>query len=115
MSARRSLGILSPILLPLSAQGLAALRDGVNTLIDAINSSLFGNLVYANDVLTVSFPAANTDLVLPHFLGRVPQGIVVLSVNVDGAVVRPVTAKWTVNTVTLRSSAIATEVRLVVV
>jgi len=115
MKDRRSLGTLSPVFLPITPGGLALLRDSVNTIIESINLSLFGNIVYGNDAMTVLFAVSNTDTVVPHNLKRVPRGLVVLNVDKDGAVVRADSAKWTTATITLRCSVTATTAILVVV
>jgi hypothetical protein len=53
---------------------------------DGSNSSQAGN--FDGHTKEVTFTNANTDYEVPHDLGRVPVGILVLDVNADGAVVR---------------------------
>jgi hypothetical protein len=53
---------------------------------DGTNSSWSGNI--DGETKEFFFAAANTDYEVPHGLGRPPIGIIVLDVNVDGAVVR---------------------------
>lgn len=60
--------------------------NGKLSLGDGSNSSQSGNL--DGHTKEVTFVNANTDYEVPHGLGRVPTGIVVLQVNQDGAVVR---------------------------
>jgi len=80
----------------LTDQQAAYLTDTVRTLIrgfnggvsfgDGVNSTQSGNI--DGQTKEHYFAAANTDYEIPHGLGRVPIGIIVLDVNVDGAVVR---------------------------
>lgn len=70
-------------------EGQRALVRAVNgklSLGDGTNSSQSGNI--DGHTKEVTFTSANTDYEVPHGLGRVPIGIVVLDVNADGAVVR---------------------------
>lgn len=60
--------------------------NGKITLGDSTNSSQSGNI--DGQWKEVTFASANTDYEVPHGLGRVPVGIIVLDVNVDAAVVR---------------------------
>lgn len=70
--------------------------DAVRQLLRAVNGRLsFGNGVHSSQsgnidghTKEVTFTNANTDYEIPHGLGRVPIGLIVLDVNVDGAVVR---------------------------
>lgn len=80
----------------LTDQQAAYLTDAIRSLIRQFNgrisfgdgsaSSQLGNI--DGHTKEVYFPAANTDVEVPHGLGRVPIGIITLDVNVDGAVVR---------------------------
>lgn len=75
---------------------VANITDSIRNLIRAINGKItFGNGLQSSQsgnidgqTKEVTFTNANTDYEVPHGLERVPIGIVVLDVNVDGAVVR---------------------------
>lgn len=75
---------------------VANITDSIRNIIRAINGKLtFGNGLQSSQsgnidgqTKEVTFTNANTDYEVPHGLGRVPIGVVVLDVNVDGAVVR---------------------------
>lgn len=60
--------------------------NGKITLGDSTHSSQSGNV--DGQWKEVTFASANVDYEVPHGLGRVPVGIIVIDVNVDGAVVR---------------------------
>lgn len=70
--------------------------DKLRVLIQAVNGRLtFGDGQQSSQsgnidghTKEVVFTNANTDYEVPHGLGRVPIGIIVLDVNADGAVVR---------------------------
>lgn len=108
----------------LSDQQAAYMTDAIRTLIRAFNggisfgdgsqSSLSGNI--DGQTKEVYFPAANTDVEVPHGLGRVPIGIITLDVNVDGAVVRGnQRGDWNANRLFLRCSQAGTTALMVVV
>lgn len=69
--------------------------EGVRQLLRAVNGRMsFGNGVHSSQsgnidghTKEVTFVSANTDYEIPHGLGRVPIGMIVLDVNLDGAVV----------------------------
>lgn len=67
-------------------RGLIAAVNGRLTFGDGRHSSQSGNI--DGQIKEVLFENANTDYEVPHGLGRLPIGIVVLDVNADGAVVR---------------------------
>jgi hypothetical protein len=69
-----------------SIRNLIRTINGRLRLGDGSNSSQAGNL--DGHTKEVTFVNANTDYEVPHGLGRVPVGILVLDVNADGAVVR---------------------------
>lgn len=91
---------LPPIDLPsdgrLSDVQVAYITDSIRNIIRTINGRLtFGDGLHSSQsgnidgqVKEVVFANANTDYEVPHGLGRVPIGIIVLDVNADGAVVR---------------------------
>jgi hypothetical protein len=60
--------------------------NGLLSFGNGSNSSQSGNI--DGQTKEVTFVTANADYEVPHGLGRVPIGIIVLNVNVDGAVVR---------------------------
>lgn len=80
----------------LSEVQVTALVDAVRSALRAINGKLtFGDGSHSSQsgnidghTKEVTFTNANTDYEVPHGLGRVPIGILVLDVNADGAVVR---------------------------
>ena len=118
---RPLLSEVPPLSFPLTAPGQRDFREAVNRVVNSLNRALFANLAPDGDaqgkdgIQTVFFPAANTDLVLPHTLGRLPRGVLTLNVDVDGAVIRADTAKWTTTYIVLRSSAANVTALLVVV
>jgi hypothetical protein len=68
---------------------LRTLQRAVNgklTFGNGANSSQSGNV--DGHTKEVTFTTADTDYEVPHGLGRVPIGVLVLDVNQDGAVVR---------------------------
>lgn len=69
-----------------SIRNLIRTLNGRVTFGDGSNSSQSGNI--DGHTKEVTFTNADTDYEVPHGLGRVPVGIVVLDVNADGAVVR---------------------------
>ena len=108
----------------LTDQQAAYISDAIRTLIrafngmisfgDGSNSSLSGNI--DGQTKTVYFPVANTDVQVPHGLQRVPIGVIVLDVTVDGAVVRGnLRGQWDANRLFLRCSQATTTALLVVV
>lgn len=80
----------------LTATQVAFLTDAIKRIIatingqitfgDGVNSSQSGNI--DGQWKEVTFTNANTDYEVPHGLGRLPVGVIVLDVNIDGAVVR---------------------------
>ena len=80
----------------LTDQQIAYILDSIRSIIATINGRLsFGNGVNSTQsgnidgqVKEVIFVSANTDYEVPHGLGRVPVGIIVINTNADGAVVR---------------------------
>jgi hypothetical protein len=108
----------------LTDQQAAYITDSIRTLIraynggisfgDGLNSSLSGNI--DGHTKEVFFTAANTDVEIPHGLQRVPIGIIVLDVNVDGAVVRgSQRGDWNATRLFLRCSQAGTTALMVVV
>lgn len=108
----------------LTDQQAAYITDSLRTVIrtinggisfgDGSNSSLSGNI--DGQTKEVFFVDANTDVEIPHGLGRVPIGVIVLDVNVDGAVVRGnQRGDWNANRLFLRCSQAGTTALLVVV
>lgn len=108
----------------LTDQQAAYITDTIRALIrsynggvsfgDGSNSSLSGNI--DGQTKEVFFANANTDEEIPHGLGRPPIGIIVLDVNVDGAVVRgSQRGDWNGNRLFLRCSQAGTTALLVVV
>jgi len=97
-----------------SIRGLIRAFNGGISFGDGSNSSLSGNI--DGQTKEVYFATANTDVEVPHGLGRVPIGIIVLDVNVDGAVIRGNTrGDWNRERLFLRSSQAATTALLVVI
>ena len=95
-------------------RGLIRQYNGFVSLGDGSNSSWSGNV--DGQTKEIYFPAANTDVEVPHGLGRPPIGIIVLDVNVDGAVVRGnQRGDWNANRLFLRCSQAGTTALLVVV
>lgn len=80
----------------LTSSQLSSITSAIRGLISAVNGRLsFGDGSHSSQsgnidghTKEVTFTNANTDYEVPHGLGRVPIGIVVLDVNTDGAVVR---------------------------
>ncbi len=103
-SERRSTGVGMIADLPavasedgkLTATQVSFLSDAVKRTISTINGKLtFGDGTHSSQSgnidgqwKEVTFTSANTDYEVPHGLGRLPVGVIVLDVNVDGAVVR---------------------------
>src|SRR5688572_10017214 len=82
-------GKLTPVQVTTIVDGLRnALRaiNGKLSFGDGTHSSQSGNI--DGQTKEVTFVNANTDYEVPHGLGRVPIGLVVLDVNADGAVLR---------------------------
>jgi hypothetical protein len=97
-----------------SIRGLIRAFNGRITFGDGSNSSWSGNI--DGHTKEVYFPVANTDVEVPHGLSRVPVGIIVLDVNVDGAVVRGnIRGDWNATRLFLRCSQAGTTALLVVV
>lgn len=88
----------------LTAQHVAYIFSALKSMQDAINGNLtFGNGEnstrlgnFFGQTKEVFFKNADQDYEVPHDLGRVPVGIILLNFNADGAVVRPSNAgSWT--------------------
>ena len=108
----------------LTDQQAAYITDAVRSLIrafnggvsfgDGSNSSHSGNI--DGHTKEVYFPVANTDVEVPHGLGRPPIGVISLDVNVDGAVVRgSQRGDWNATRLFLRCSQAGCTALLVVV
>lgn len=108
----------------LTERQAAYITDAIRSLIrafngrisfgDGSNSSLSGNI--DGHTREFYFAAANTDYEVPHGLGRPPIGIIVLDVNVDGAVVRGnLRGDWNANRLFLRCSEAGTTALMVIV
>lgn len=108
----------------LTDQQAAYITDAIRNLIrafngrisfgDGSNSSQSGNI--DGQTKEVFFVAANTDVEVPHGLGRVPIGVIVLDVTVDAAVVRgSQRGDWNTSRLFLRCSQAGTTALLVVV
>lgn len=69
-----------------SIRSLIRTVNGHVSIGNGVNSSQSGN--FDGQTKEVFFDTADTDYEVPHGLGRVPIGIIVLNVNLDGAVVR---------------------------
>lgn len=97
-----------------SIRGLIRALNGGISFGDGSNSSLSGNI--DGHTKEVYFPSANTDVEVPHGLGRPPIGIITLDVNVDGAVVRGnLRGDWNAERLFLRCSQAGTTALFVVV
>ena len=97
-----------------AVRGLIRHINGQISFGDGSNSSLSGNI--DGQTKEVYFPDANTDVEIPHGLGRVPIGIITLDVNVNGAVVRGnLRGDWNATRLFLRCSQAGTTALLVVV
>lgn len=84
-----SKGVLTDIQVTFLVDAIRGLLRSFNGRIsfgDGSNSSQSGNI--DGHTKEVVFTSADTDYEVPHGLGRVPIGIIVLDVNEDGAVVR---------------------------
>lgn len=81
---------------------------------DGSNSSQSGNV--DGHTKEVTFVSANTDYEVPHGLGRVPIGVIVLSTNADGAVVRGASqGSWSATRLFVRCNVAGTTAMFVVV
>jgi hypothetical protein len=88
--------------------------NGLITFGDGSNSSQSGNI--DGQTKEVTFADADTDYEVPHGLGRVPIGLIVLDVNSDGAVVRGGSqGSWNVFRMFVRCNTAGTTARFVVV
>ena len=108
----------------LTEQQATFLSDSVRGIIRSLNGQLsFGDGRTSTQSGNIDgqtkehyFSAANTDYEIPHGLKRVPIGIIVLDVNVDGAVVRGnLHGDWSSSRLFLRCSQAATTALFVVV
>lgn len=108
----------------LTNQQAAYMTDSIRTIIrtlnggisfgDGSNSSLSGNI--DGQTREFYFDLANTDYEVPHGLGRTPIGVIVLDVNVNGAVVRGnLRGDWNASRLFLRCSQAATTALFVIV
>lgn len=96
---------------------IALIVDAMNGHIsfgDGTNSSQSGNI--DGQIKEMTFVNANTDYEVPHGLGRVPIGLIVLDSNSDGAVTRGSNqGSWSSNRLFVRCNVAGTTVRFVVV
>jgi hypothetical protein len=108
----------------MTEQTASFLSDSIRGLIRAFNGQIsFGNGVTSTQSGNIDgqtkehyFAAADTDYEIPHGLERVPIGIIVLDVNVDGAVVRGnLHGDWSTTRLFLRCSEAATTALFVIV
>lgn len=108
----------------LTNQQIAVIADTLRNIIRAINGRLtFGDGTRSGhsgnidgQIKEVTFVSANTNYEVPHGLGRVPIGIIVLSADADGAVVRSADLdNWGVTTLYVRCNVAGTTARFVVV
>lgn len=108
---------LTSIQVTFITDGIRNLLRAFNGLIsfgDGSNSSQSGNI--DGHTKEVTFVSANTDYEVPHGLGRVPIGIIVLDVNADGAVVRGGSqGSWSDTRLFTRCNVAGTTARFVVV
>lgn len=103
---------------------VAYLTDSIRNIIRAINGKLsLGNGTNSSQsgnvdgqTKEVYFASANTDYEVPHGLGRLPIGILVLNTNADGAVVRGASqGSWTLTRLFVRCNVADTTALFVVV
>jgi hypothetical protein len=88
--------------------------NGLISFGDGSNSSQSGNV--DGHTKEVTFVNANTDYEVPHGLGRVPIGIIVLDTNADGAVVRGGSqGSWSTTRIFTRCNVAGTTARFVIV
>ena len=108
----------------LTEQQSAFLSDAVRGIIRAFNGQVsFGDGTNSTQSGNIDgqtkehyFSLANTNYEIPHGLERIPIGIIVLDVNVDGAVIRgDIRGDWSTTRLFLRSSQAATTALFVVV
>lgn len=64
-----------------------------------------------NQIVTINFPVANTDVPIAHSLPSVPQGFVVLDVTANAVIYRSI---WDKNVINLRSTAIISGVKVMI-
>lgn len=103
---------------------VAYITDAIRNAIRAINGRIgFGDGSHSSQsgnidghTKEVTFANANTDYEVPHGLGRVPIGIIVLDVNADGAVVRGGSrGSWSPDRIFVRCNVAGTTALFVVV
>jgi hypothetical protein len=95
-------------------RGVIRSLNGQLSLGDGTTSTQSGNI--DGQTKEHYFSAADTDYEIPHGLERVPIGIIVLDVNVDGAVVRGnLHGDWNSTRLFLRCSQAATTALFIVV
>jgi hypothetical protein len=88
--------------------------NGKLTFGDGSNSSQSGNI--DGHTKEVTFVSANVDYEVPHALGRVPIGIILLDSNADGAVVRGGSqGSWGTERMFVRCNVAGTTARFVIV
>lgn len=108
---------LTPIQVTFLTDAIANIVRAINGLLsfgDGSNSSQSGNV--DGHTKEVTYVSANTDYEVPHGLGRVPIGILVLDVNADGAVVRGGSqGSWSVDRIFTRCNVAGTTARFVIV
>jgi len=92
------------------------LRRALADMVDQLSFIVNGNIGLLDNVkvsrVKVSFTSANTNLYVPHTLGRVPKGYIVTSLSA-AMIVYNGTSEWTGQGIYLRSSAIGDATLLV--
>lgn len=81
--------------------------DSLNEMIGVINGNLEIGLNIKAQIVDASFTATNTDTVIPHSLGRVPNGYILINSNVSTNLYNGSVAFASGN-ITLKSTAVAT-------
>jgi hypothetical protein len=93
---------------------IIAKDDELNRVQDAIKVA-YDPLVAVpftkNQTVTVNFPVANTDVPIAHSLSSTPQGFVVLDITANAVIYRKA---WDKSTITLRSTAIISGVKVMI-
>lgn len=97
-----------------SIRNILRTLNGLLTFGDGSNSSQSGNV--DGQTKEVTFVNANSDYEVPHGLGRLPIGIIVLDTNTDGAVVHGGSqGSWGSERMFVRCNVAGTTARFVVV
>lgn len=97
-----------------SIRNILRTLNGLLTFGDGSNSSQSGNV--DGQTKEVTFVNANSDYEVPHGLGRLPIGILVLDTNTDGAVVHGGSqGSWGSERMFVRCNVAGTTARFVVV